>query len=123
LWRHQDGCGEADAHHLEIDLIERCEDREHRDHHDRGAGHDARGCLDAVGYGVLAAHPAVVGLAHAAEDEDVVVHREAEHDHGVAFGGSEAFDLLAKGLGAGFNGLLFLVVEVAAPQPGGSSRL
>ena len=40
--------GQADAHLLEHDERERPEDREHRDHHDRGAGHDAGGVLDAV---------------------------------------------------------------------------
>ena len=61
--------------------LRRGEDREHRDHHHRRAGHDAGRGLDAVRDRVLGLHPAVDRLADAADDEHVVVHREAEQDH------------------------------------------
>ena len=77
----QDRGGEADADLLRHLIRAEREGAEHGDHHERGAGDDARGRLDAVGDGVVVAHAAVDGLADAAEDEHVVVHREAEEDH------------------------------------------
>ena len=53
----------------------------HDDHHHGRAGHDARGLLDAERDRVVGAHPAVDRLADPAQDEHVVVHREAEQDH------------------------------------------
>ena len=52
-----------------------------RDHHDRGARDDAGRRLDPVRDRLVHARAAVEGLADPAEDEDVVVHREAEQDH------------------------------------------
>ena len=57
------------------------EDREHADHHDRGAGDDAGGRLDPVRDRLVHARAAVERLADPADDEDVVVHREPEQDH------------------------------------------
>jgi hypothetical protein len=69
---------QADAHLPEWHAVERPEQREHLDHHEHGAGDDAGRAVDAVRDGILGAHAAVVGLAHVAEDEYVVVHREVE---------------------------------------------
>ena len=57
------------------------EDREDEDHHDRGAGDDAGGALDPVRDRVVHGLAPVEQLPDPAEDEDVVVHREAEQDH------------------------------------------
>ena len=57
------------------------EDREDRDHHGGGAGHDAGGGLDPVCDRVLGWPSAVERLADPGEDEHVVVHRESEQDH------------------------------------------
>ena len=57
------------------------EDREDADHDDRGAGHDAGGGLDPVLDRLVRRHAVVDALADAADDEDVVVHREPEQDH------------------------------------------
>ena len=77
----QHGGGEADAHLLEVEERQGDEDREHADHHDRGAGHGPGGGRDPLPDGLVGAHPAVVELADPGEDEDVVVHREPEQDH------------------------------------------
>ena len=78
---------------------------EHGDHHDRRAGHRAGRGLDAVRDRVLGLHAAVDRLADPAEDEHVVVHRQAEQDHEqehrqpavIAAVGVEAEQLLAGG--------------------------
>ena len=77
----QDRGGEADADLLGQLVAGEREGAEDRDHHERGAGHDAGRALDAVGDRVVVAHAAVHGFADAAEDEHVVVHRQAEQDH------------------------------------------
>ena len=77
----QDRHGQADAELLEHQHRERREDGEDAHHHDRSARDDAGCRLDPVGDGLVGAHPPVVRLANAAEDEDVVVHRQAEQDH------------------------------------------
>ena len=52
-----------------------------RDHHERGARDDAGGDGDAVPDRLVGRHAGVDGFADAAQDEDVVVHREPEeHD-------------------------------------------
>ncbi len=77
----QDRRREAEAHLLDVDLVQRHEDREHRDHHERRARHRRRGALDARRDRLLRRHAAVDELLDPAEDEHVVVHREAEqHD-------------------------------------------
>ena len=77
----QDRGGEADADLLGQLIAGERERAEYRDHHERRARHDAGGALDAVGDRVVVAHAAVHGLADPADDEHVVVHREAEQDH------------------------------------------
>src|SRR5437762_5676751 len=52
-----------------------------RSDHDGGRGGDDAGRhRDRASHGGLGALAAVDGFAHAAEDEDVVVHRESEQD-------------------------------------------
>ena len=75
------GRREPDAELLEERHRERAEDREHADHDDRGARDDAGGGPDAVGDRLVRALPATDRLADPADDEHVVVHREAEEDH------------------------------------------
>ena len=73
--------GEADADLLGQLVAGEGEGAEDGDHHERRARHDAGRAPDAVGHRVVVAHAALNGFADAAEDEDVVVHREAEQDH------------------------------------------
>ena len=57
------------------------EDREDEHHHDRGARHDAGCGLDPVLDRLVRRHALIDALADAADDEDVVVHRQSEQDH------------------------------------------
>ena len=77
----QDRRREPDAELLEEQHRERAEDREHADHDDRCARDDAGGGLDPVRDRLVRARAAVERLADPADDEHVVVHREAEQDH------------------------------------------
>jgi hypothetical protein len=52
-----------------------------RQEHGAHARHDPGGRGDAVAHGLVGRHAAVDRLAHPAEDEDVVVHRQPEQDH------------------------------------------
>ena len=74
----EDGDREAEAHLLEHDHLARGHAAEHADH-DRGrAGDDAGGAADAVAHGLARVAGLVVALLDAAEQEHLVVHREAE---------------------------------------------
>src|ERR671919_1729436 len=75
------GGGESDPELLEEEHRERGEDREHADHDDSRAGDNAGRRLDPVRDRGVGREATVVALPDAAEDEDVVVHREAEEDH------------------------------------------
>src|ERR687892_261438 len=77
----QDRRRQPDTELLEHQEREHPEDREDADHDDRGAGDDAGGRLDPVCDRLVHARAAVEGLPDPAEDEDVVVHREAEQEH------------------------------------------
>ena len=77
----QDRRGEPDAELLEEEQRQRREDREHADHHDRRAGDDARRRADAVRDRLVHRGAPLEPLADPADDEHVVVHREAEQDH------------------------------------------
>ena len=77
----QDRGREPDAELLEEQHRQRREDREHADHHDRGAGDDARRRADPVRDRLVHRRAPLEPLADPADDEHVVVHREAEQDH------------------------------------------
>ena len=77
----QDRRGEPDAELLEEQHRQRREDREHADHHDRRAGDDARRRADPVRDRLVHRVALLEPLADPADDEHVIVHREAEQDH------------------------------------------
>src|SRR5687767_15331368 len=54
---------------------------EDADHHERRAGDDSGRRLDSVCDRFVGRQAAVVPLSNPAQDEHVVVHREAEEDH------------------------------------------
>src|SRR5829696_2504113 len=77
----QDGGGQADAHLLHVDHRQDGEHEEGADHDGGSARDDACARLDPMCDRFLVRESAVIGLADAAQDEDVVVHREPEEDH------------------------------------------
>src|SRR5438067_3106158 len=100
---NQDRRCEPDAELLEDQHREGGEDRKDGDHDDRCARHYSGGGLDPVRDRLIHARATVERLPDPADDEDVVVHREAEQDHeqeqrrdGVdPGGGAEAEEALA----------------------------
>ena len=77
--QHRDG--EAEAHLLEHHEVAGREAREHGDHDQRRAGDDAGGRADALGdRQACCRRVRSQRLLDAAEQEDLVVHREAEQD-------------------------------------------
>jgi hypothetical protein len=77
----QDREREPDSHLLDVDLAQPGEDSEYRNHHDRRGRHRPRRPADPALDRLLGREAAVVEFLDPADDEDVVVHREAEEDH------------------------------------------
>src|SRR5581483_4206644 len=74
------GDRQAEAHQLHHQQAERREQAEDRDHDHRGARHGAGRARDREPHRVVGRGAGVVQLLDAAQDEDVVVHREPEED-------------------------------------------
>ena len=72
--------GEADAHHRQRSLVADREGAEDRDHDDRRRRHHAPGHGQPVAHRVVRVARVDPFLVHARDEEDLVVHRQAEHD-------------------------------------------
>ena len=72
--------GEAEAEQLEVAVLAEDERAEDADHDRRRGGDHAAGRGETVGDGLRVVAGAVVLLADAGQQEDLVVHREAEDD-------------------------------------------
>src|SRR5207302_1297286 len=70
----------ADTGLFKLERRERSEESEDTDHHDGRGGDDAGGDRNRAPHRRLGWLAAVDGFANAAEDEDVVVHREPKED-------------------------------------------
>src|SRR5215207_8508422 len=81
----EDRAREAEADQLERDVGAQRERPEHGDHDQRGGGDHARGSGEPLGHGAPRVAARQVLLAHAREQEHLVVHRQTEqdreHDH------------------------------------------
>ena len=76
----EDGRRERHTDRLDERVVLRGERGEHRDHDERGGDDDAARVAETVDDGVACVHAVGVRLTHARGEEDLVVHREAEHD-------------------------------------------
>src|SRR5581483_9830295 len=88
----EDRDGETAAELLEADDAPGQEPGERRDHDHGGRGHDPPRALEADRHGPAVLSGLVPGLAHPADEEDLVVHREAE-EHREEEDRDPAFDL------------------------------
>ena len=76
----ENGDGKPEAHLLVDGALARGKGPEDGDHDESGAGDNAGGGPEAIGYGLGVVTGLVIALPDAAEEEDVVIHGEAEED-------------------------------------------
>src|SRR5690606_8980528 len=74
----EDGDRESEAHRLDERHVLRNEGREHGDHDQGGGGDHAGTVLETVGGGIAGGLTLGEALTHAGDQEDLVIHGQAE---------------------------------------------